>query len=416
MAISLKFQLSEGKGLGKALVFYGLNFNVVVHPTIHGEPILTSQAFYYLAEMESVAEVRFENSQDVLDVHELEYIIDNYLFRYSTINTNSKISTRVTDPKYWRDDGSEMYMMGYDQGNTEVLVLDILNDESILSIESIDKNDSTGFDDWCLVKNYSDEIIDTYVSSISNLVHKKVLIKALPTPERDGYFGKIRLLECNEGLLDYHQAQSIDHSFSPRDVTPDKKDVVLKSQHENIFEVYVPVESIHLDKKFDPMLLSYYFSGLKEINPLISFVGFYNVLEYYFEEASRIIGRQARSEKQQLECVVDWLVNDSDVVDFFNEKGPSFLLKSKEKIETSTEVDIQGFDIEHSDVTKNLSLWMYSVRCAIVHSKKSRNGAVTAIFKPYSDEADNILHIIPVVKWLAVLCIEKDSDLSGNYL
>jgi hypothetical protein len=415
MATKLRLQLSEGKGLAKALVFHGLDFNVVVHPTIHGEPILTSQAFYYLDEMESVAEIRFENSQKVLEVHELEYIVDNYLFKYSALTTDSKISTKVTDPKYWKDDGAGMYMR-YDQGNTEVLVLDMANDESILSIESLDENDKAGFSDWCLVKNYSDEIIENYVSSMSDLVQKKILIKAVPTPERDGYFGKIRLLECSEGLLDYHQAQSIDHSFSPRDITPDKTEVVLKSQHENIFDVYVPVESIHLDKKFDPMLLSYYFSGLKEINPLISFVGFYNVLEYYFEEAPKIIERRAKNEKQQLECVVSWLVNDENITDFFNEKGVDYQFKANKNIETSTEVDIQGFDFKSSEKSKNLSLWMYSVRCAIVHSKKSRNGAVTAIFKPYSEEADNILHVIPVVKWLAVLCIEKDSDRSGNYL
>lgn len=265
-------------------------------------------------------------------------------------------------------------------------------------------------------KNYSDEIIESYVSLMSDLIHKKILINAVPTSERDGYFGKIRLLKCSEGLLDYHQAQSIAHSFSPRDITPDKTDVVLKSQNENIFDVHVPVESIHLDRKFDPMLLSYYFSGLKEINPLISFVGFYNVLEYYFEEAPKIIERPAKNEKQQLECVVSWLANDDHITDFFSENSVDYQLKTKRNIETSTEVDIQGFDFESSEKSKNLSLWIYSVRCAIVHSKKSRNGAVTAIFKPYSEEADNILHVIPVLKWLSVLCIEKDSDLIGNYL
>lgn len=415
MATNLRLQLSESKGLGKALVFHGLDFNVVVHPTIHGETILTSQAFYYLDEMESVAEIRFENSQEVPDLHQLEYIVDNYLFKYSALNTNSKITTKVTDPKYWRNDSSGMYMR-YDQGNTEALALDMHNDKSILSIESLDENDRVGFNDWCLVKNYSDEIIENYVSSMSNLIQKKILIKAVPTAERNGYFGKIRLLECNEGLLDYHQAQCIDYSFSPRDVTPDKEDVILKSQHENIFDVYVPVESIHLDKKFDPMLLSYYFSGLKEINPLISFIGFYNVLEYYFEEAPKIIDEQAKNEKKQLECVVKWLVEESDITDFFNEKGSDYQMAAKKKIGTSTEVSIQGFNVESSEKVKNISLWLYAVRCAIVHSKKSRNGSVTAIFKPYSEDADNILHVIPVIKWLAVLCIEKDSELSGNYL
>lgn len=148
MGINLRLQLSEGKGLSKALVFHGLDFNIVVHPTIHGEPILTSQAFYYLNEMESVAEIRFENSQEVLALHELEYIIDNYLFKYSAMTPDSKISTKVTDPKYWTNDESEIYMR-YDQGNTEALVLDMANDESILSIESLVKNDKAGFSDWC---------------------------------------------------------------------------------------------------------------------------------------------------------------------------------------------------------------------------------------------------------------------------
>lgn len=415
MAINFRLQLSEGKGLGKALVFHGLDFNVVVHPTIHGDPILTSQAFYYLEEMESVAEIRFENLEQVLDQHELEYIVDNYLFKYSAINTSSKISTKVTDPKYWEDDAAGMYLR-YDQCNTEALVLDIHNDETVFSIESLDENDEVGFDDWCLVKNYSDSIIEDYVSSMSSLVQKKILIKAFPTAGRDGYFGKKRLLECSDGLLDYHQARRIDNSFCPRDVTPDKKEIVFESQHKNILDVYIPVESIHLDKKFDPMLLSYYFSGLKEKNPLISFVGFYNVLEYYFEEAPRLIGNEVKNEKKNLESVVNWLVDDSDITDFFKEKNLKYRLEVKEKIKTSTGVNIQGFDFECSEKAKKLSLWIYEVRCAIIHSKKSRNGAVTAIFKPYSEEADHILHVIPVVKWLAVLCIEKDSELSGYNL
>ncbi len=415
MAIILKFQLSEGKGLGKAVVFHGLEFNVVVHPTIHGEPILTSQAFYYLEQLDSVAEIRFDDSQASLKNHEIEYLIDNYLFRYSTLHNDSKITTKVTDPKYWEDDYSGMYGR-YDQRNTEALVLDKYNDESVLSIEALDKHDKTDFSDWCLVKNYSDEIINEYVSSMSDLVQKKILVQVVPTSERDGYFGKKRLLECDEGLLDYHQAQCIDYKFSPRDVTPDKKEVVLQSQHENIFDVYIPVESIHLDKKFDPTLLSYYFSGLNDLNPLISFVGFYNVLEYYFEEAPRLIGKQAKYEKEQLECVIGWLATELEIKKCFKDKGDNYISRAKGIIKTSTTIDIKGFDISGSNITRNIAVWVYDIRCAIVHSKKNRKGTTTAIFKPYSDEADNILHVIPIIRWLAVLCIEKDSQICGNNL
>ena len=84
---------------------------------------------------------------------------------------------------------------------------------------------------------------------------------------------------------------------------PNQEEIILKAQYENGIDVYLPVETVHLDKLYNPILLSYYFSGLKEVNPLLSFIGFYNVLEYYFEEAPLLIGKKAKFERDQMECV-----------------------------------------------------------------------------------------------------------------
>ncbi len=414
MALIIKAQLSKSRGLAKVIVFHGLEFNIVVHPTIHGEPILTSQAFYYLEQLEAVAEIRFENSDKRLADGRIEYLIDNYLFKYSTLHDESRMSTKVTEFKYWKDDYNDMYAT-YDQRNTKVLVLDKYNDESVLSIEPLDDEDNTDFCDWCLVKNYSDSIIDSYVSSMRKLVNKKILIKVLPTSERDGYFGKIRMIECDEGLLDYHQAHSLDSRFDPRDIVPNQEDIILKAQYDNGNDVYLPVETVHLDKLYNPILLSYYFSGLKEINPLLSFIGFYNVLEYYFEEAPLLLGTKLKFERDQLECVVSWLVSHKMIYSFFNEKRNSFKAKVKEDIKTSSSVKIPGFDVDKSkNLVKDLSAWLYSIRCSVVHSKKSRKGKVVSIFEPYSDESQNIMPSIPIVKWLSIACIHKDIENSTN--
>ncbi len=413
MALSIQLQLSMSKGLSKAIVFHGLEFSVVVHPTIHGDPILTSQGFYYLEQMESVAEIRFETGVPRLNDNQIEYLIDNYLFEYSVIHDESQINTKVTDFKYSRTHISEVYPL-YDQFNTQALLLDELNDTSILSIESLEGEPEYYFYDYCLVKAYSDDMIKNHVSALSQLLDKKLLVKMLPTEDRDGYFGKMRLLKCDDGLIDYYQANQFEHGFGPRDIKPDQGWVTLSSEIENVNDFELPIETVYLDKKYNPILLPYYFSGLKEVNPLLSFIGFYNVLEYYFEEAPIIINRKARGEKEQIECVLDWLVTDQSITDFFALQSPEFNSIIENEIKTSSTISIKGLDIKiKSNLVRKLSIWMYSIRCAVIHSKKSRNNKDVAIFKPYSEEVSNMAISIPVIKWLAIKCIQKDSELNG---
>lgn len=411
MAINVKLQLSNSEGLLEVLVFEGLSHSVVVHPTIHGEPLLTAQAFYYLEQLESVAEIRFEHVDTILSDQEMEYLVDNYLFEYSKINNASKISTKLTSGKYWAMDVSDMYAY-YDQKNTEALVLDILNDESVHWIKSLDPNDEVDFNDWCVIKNYSDSIFYSYLKSLSALINKKVSVFVSPTDERDGYIGKLRLVKCDHGLVDYYQACQIDN-LTIRDIKPDHDTIDIKSKSSDTAIESISIQRVHLDKKYNPTLLSYYFSGLKEHNPLLAFVGFYNVVEFYFEEAPSLLGKIAKTELEQIKCVIELLASNNDVKKFIAQMDSELLAQIGSNIKTSSTVDIRRFS--PSSINENineLGRWLYEIRCAIVHSKKTRRGKQTAIFEPYSGQTVGISPAIPIIKWLAILCIEKDYALS----
>ena len=412
MALNIRSQLFNSEGLLEIIVCEGLSHPIVIHPTIHGEPLLTMQLFYYLEQLESVADIRFEDGRAELSDMEIEFLVDNYLFEYSKINNGSKLCTKGTDFKYWLYDPSDMYAM-YDQRNTRALVLDEGNDESILTIEPLEGDKAVSFNDWCLVKNYSDSIFEKCLHDLCDLVDKKVKIEVLPTEERDGYFGKTRLLECNYGLIDYFQAGIID-SIRIRDIQSDMTSVPIKGGLYKSPLDSIPITRINLKKYCNPTLLSYYFSGLKEHNALLSFVGFYNVLEYYFEEAPLQLGEIAKIEREQILCVIKMITTNDELQKLIETLAIEVRSQLHQDIPTSSGIVITAFipTTKDENITE-LARWLYDIRCAIVHSKKTRKGQLTAAFEPYSTCVENIKHAVPIAKLLAILCIEKDYQLSG---
>jgi len=141
-----------------------------------------------------------------------------------------------------------------------------------------------------------------------------------------------------------------------------------------------------------------------------SFVGFYNAVEYYFEEAPRVLQRSAPTEMRQLRCVVDLLTIGDDVTRFLNDLEPALRQSVLTDLRTSSGVPIRAFDTL-ADPQQELARWLYEIRCAVVHSKKTRKGCPTPTFEPYSATSKVLRHVVPVIRWLAVLCIEKDYAL-----
>lgn len=406
-SVSIQFQLANSKGLENIICISGLGYDLIIHPTIHGEPLLTSQAFYYLKSLESIARLTIDMSQPRLNSSQVEYLIDNYLFEYSSTNPNSKLTTKVEEYAYWKDEVHNLYHH-YDQANTGALIVDEDNDPSIIEIKPID--DNIGLSDWCIPKNYTDPIVDDYVSKMHALLEKKVMLFMEPNDYRDGYMGKKRIFKCEEGLLDLYQAERLDNI---RRIKKEDTEFTLNSSFAPEYDVYVPVERIECKEMYNPLLLSYYFSGLNAKNTLSAFLGFYNVLEYYFEEAPVITAMKAKTEREQLKSVVTLLTNHSAINGLLKSQLSNLQSDLVKDISTSSTIKIDAFNVTSSDLITELSRWLYEIRCAIVHSKKTRRGQTTAIFEPYSEESENISIVLPIIKWLSILCIKKDYAL-GN--
>lgn len=413
MAIVVTLQLANSEGLMKVLVFTGLSHPIVVRPTIHGEPLLTAQAFYYLEELESVAHLRYETGKRELSPDELEYLIDNYLFEYSKSDPQSKMTFKVTRAKFWHDDPAEMYVLA-DQGHTAALALDMANDPSVKSIEALDPNDSIDFSDWRIGQNYVAKHFHHYVDSLCDVFDKKVSVVTLPSRMRDGYLGRLRVIKCEHGLIDFFQGEALEN-ISIRAISSSATVIPLLASKSSATADSLPIERITTTKQHTPILLSHYFSGLKEDNPLKSFVGFYNVLEYYFEEAPILVRRSARTELEQLLCVIELLATDTDIQNLLSGLGSCLSCAINEDLQTSSGVAIRGFSAAPPiSYRAEMARWLYEIRCSIVHSKKTRKGNPVATFEPYSPAARNVNIALPLVKWLSILCIEKDHALRNG--
>ena len=415
MATTYYCQLANSKGLNRVIFFEGLDFPIIICPTIHGEPLLTTQAFYYLDQLESVIKIRFEKRCDLPEhkteielERKFEYISDNYLFLYSKKYPNEKLSSKITEYKFWRDVGHTY--LGYDMNNTHALALDAANDETIVDIKDDKHPDKNYWHDWCLVSNYTNEIFEKYVTSMKSVIDKMVKVETNTHDELGTGKRLLPLLRCRSRILDYYQANMFgvidaDH------IDTSKQNIVVSRgfASDNNFEI--PLEVFHAKKKYDADLLSYYFAGVREHLPISKFRCFYNVLEYFFEDAPQALGERARNERKQISCVVRWISDSDSIREFINGLGQDFVNRIEQDLVSLNGGKIGAIRIVSSDLEEKVAGWLYEIRCACVHSKKTRNGEVSMRFVPYSQDEDLVELSISLVQYLAILCIEKDGQV-----
>jgi hypothetical protein len=207
MAHHALLQLSGSKGIGRFVLFKGLKYTVLVKPTVYGNPVLSVQGIYFLEQMKCATHVRDE---DALSESELEYILDNYLFEFAKQHPETRMTFRVAEGIFWQDDLSSMYNSA-DQMLTGTLALDQLNDTSVLQIDALDPADKIDLNEWDIGANYAKAVLAEYVENISTLLQKKVLVNVMPSEERDGYFGKLRVVRPQAPYIDLFQATALEN-------------------------------------------------------------------------------------------------------------------------------------------------------------------------------------------------------------
>jgi hypothetical protein len=415
MAHHALLQLSGSKGIGRFVLFNGLKYTILVKPTVYGNPVLSVQGIYFLEQMECAAHVRDEDNLSQSE-SELEYILDNYLFEFAKQHPETRMTFRVAEGMFWQDDLSSMYNSA-DHMLTETLALDQRNDTSVLQIDALDPADNIDLIDWDIGANYAKAVLAEYVENISTLLQKKVLVKVVPSEERDGYFGKLRVVKPQAPYIDVFQATALENVDPSLLGATDDDDVPtsfrLSDSATYGCEPELHVEKITATKTYTPILLSHFFSGVKETNPLKAYLAYYNILEYYFEEAPALLSKNARTELEQLKCVMELLTTEAEVAAKLTSINPDIRFAIASPLLPSVGPAILGVDLAQPSLRGELARWLYEIRCAVVHSKKTRRGSPASGFEPYTAAANSVSVGVEIARWLAILCIEKDHDLAN---
>jgi hypothetical protein len=246
---------------------------------------------------------------------------------------------------------------------------------------------------------------------------KKVDVKVVPLEERDGYFGKLRVVKPDAPYIDAFQAAALEY-VDPRSLGANCDDGVPTSFRLLESETYgseteLDVERIVATKYYAPILLSHFFSGVKDTNPLKAYLAYYNVLEYYFEEAPALLSKNARTELEQLKCVMELLTTEADIAAKLATIPPDVRTAITSTLLPSVGPVILGVDLVKPSLRGELARWLYDIRCAVVHSKKTRRGSPASGFEPYTEASKSVSSAIQIVRWLAILCIEKDHNLTN---
>ncbi|NWO11958.1 hypothetical protein HLV40_16385 [Chromohalobacter salexigens] len=414
MALSFDSTLTNAKGVSKVILFKGLSHPMVLTPTILGEPVFTAQPFYFLNEMDCVMRIRFENPQrEVPDLEAteefndfIENLIDNYLFEYSKKYPGSKVTSKITNYSYWKDDLDEAYFL-CDRMNVQYLALDVLNDEAIISC----KDSETGmeYNDWFLMKNYKEWSFEEYINCLRRLFSKTVDVEVEGHQALGTGKSTLPLVKTNPTILTFHQAQTFE-VVSSRDFKEGKEFYPINRGMPSRDNFRVEQEVVEAEKYHDKELLAYFFSALRDKSPLTQFRNLYNVLEFFFEEAPQRVGVNAKIERDMIKAVFSWAINDTEL-QLFLYSLPSEVLTAitTEQTTTSGEI-IQGIDLSSTTIGEEVSKRVYEIRNACMHSKKTRRGNPTARFVPTSKEESILRNEFWLMHWLAIKVIEKDTE------
>jgi hypothetical protein len=397
MATTVMLHLGGGSHFRSVVRFTGLSHEMLLHPAITGEPVLTAQAFYYIDDIELVAKVRFERDTDKISEGNIDYLVDNYLFELSKIYDEQNICAKTDRFKFWNNDPAEFYV-DVDNRHTQSLTLDV-SDPDVAYILPADPSVDINLSDWDIGRNCAVDCLQRYMDALAETLESKVTTAINPTLHRDGYIGRLRVLKSGDGLLDFNQAMSLE-DISIRSIGPESTILPLAPSCTRRTESSLPVEHVQATKRYNPVLLSHYFSGLKEINPMKAFVGFYNVLEYFFGEVPRQANVGNASEKTQLTLLIKSLFSEERIRALVMKSTSENLATICGDLETSSGVSITAFSFG-TDTCAEVSRWLYDIRCAVVHSKKSRRGQPSASFEPYSTASNSLRSVVPIMRWLA---------------
>ena len=441
----MQLSLTNSQGLGKVLQFNGLGLKITVLPSTDtcGEPFLTKQAIYFLKDLEATAKIKI-SADSVLSQHfteaemgqVIEYLLDNYLFVYSTVDDQSRITSKVEKPSFLEDKRTERFEPG-DKGNVKYLVVDILNDRSVISCKDLIEPDLSYESDWLLFNSYFERIYDRYLKEIDSVLDRKV---ALKTRSSEEILPILRFL--NEP---YKYAQLAQMSDCIEYV--EEKDARLRNgiyeYHTRHVNFEIPMQHIFAGDYYNKYLLDLYSAGLRETSPLLQFKYFYNIIEYVFEDATieecrrhlpeeiansvddlssykdwigkldrgfRYDKSKLRAEETQLDIAVNMFVERSELTNKILTLDTDTQKHFQEAAVFTKDVKVPPIRIDDDNLLTKYARRIYLIRNSVIHTKRTIHGDQVPAIMPFSEQELFLEKEIPLIKLVAQKVVQKEKD------
>jgi len=413
----LTFWLTHSKGFGKIVIFKGLDATFRVIPSLLTNfNFLTRQPFYFMKDIEAIGCLDLgETGKWTKKQKDTMAIADSYLFHYSLQNPRSRLTAR-----YPTSDPMRQYAMFFldkqTDENPEYIYVDNGNvrfHEPDFIARHLAYGATLGYFQ-CNEPGVDAEIIPAFNQAYE--AYKEGLAEFIRTQE-----GKIEILNDPYAACDLEKLFFFD---PPHNASQDE--IKESFGRIGIFDElkFPPVEFVECSDKYDQTLLDFYFAALSDMSPLTQFKNYYNIIEYYFEDAAiqnlqsdlttELNKRmQELSNADSLSSLMSLLTKkkiDSSgmkISDYLNEEEQLKMVLDQyvtsDKISCflqSLEPDAQNhltsgmpsFNLQplnHGDphLTNNTAKRIYKVRNGIFHSKRGQN-----LIVPFSEETDEFIH------------------------
>lgn len=197
-------------------------------------------------------------------------------------------------------------------------------------------------------------------------------------------------------------------------------------------EVELPLDLKFPDREFDEAPLSLYWYARSAAGmPLLQYLAYYQVIEYYFplysqyeahkrlkqmlknpafrsdrdSDVSRLltaiqISRNGSfgDERAQLKSTIDQCVDEGDLREFLSmdDQRKQFFLEKSKLVSGKLSIDRAG-----SELRSEVALRVYEIRCKIVHTKSDSRDGDLELLLPFSKEADLMHYDIELAQFLA---------------
>lgn len=424
--VELALPLTNSRGNSKCLRFNywateDQQMPLVVSPHILGmsNPYFTRQAIYFLSDVESVIRLMVPAPNDTSNYREwsqsqlanLRAMADNCLFEYSLVDSTSRLTTRSDRPAqvHMTEHTVSSRFPESDHPTASYFMTDggkagLLEPEGVQSFDQLYTEYVHAVYSQEIYYLGGTKIYSIWTDELSESDDPHVIFEEMPYTFEELY-NISRIIPINSDLFP-RDGESITEQEAPLKLREffiaTLNQPYLNFINSNSLAKYPEYQFFDVNRMYNPLLLDFYFAGLRSLSPINEFRSYYSVVEYMFDESA------GAYDSDQIRDVVCTFVRPERIISFLSELDTDAQQHFSTYTQHVGQYACKRLDTYTSNIQRAVANRIYQFRNAIFHSKKSRHGRANSNFRPSTkEEVQVIQYEAQLVKMVAQEIIKQ---------